>query len=449
MRLLSASRPRTAADRDGLEELRASVSVPLPRLRSTPDFVGMPTGDASLGEESTFLAAQGAALGWLTVSVVAGLLVAGGLAARLSWPYAVALFAGFVWLPAYLSAFRYAALLLDHPPGLTVVRPTTPVTVVVSGSAAPMSILSTLAYLADQDYDGPIRVVLVGGGLADEDVRAVQQAAIQRRLDLQVLRAGWLGPAEACNLVLPLVETPLLLQLQPGACLHPSAVRLLAARLESGPADTAAVSGRAFARNRRDGTRAETLAADYSLEVNATQRIESGFRGARVAAAPCTMYQLQALRAVHGVPTVEARDVGAAWRCLERGWHVTHEPRALAFTTEPVTLGTLGRSRAVADRGVVDGIREGGGVNCQRPASGRFLAALARSSTFRDAGFVIAGAHALALLFWGQVALVVAYLVLVVPVALAAAGRPHAHLPPLPAADTGRRAPRLTESWFC
>ena len=33
--------------------------------------------------------------------------------------------------------------------------------------------------------------------------------------------------------------------------------------------------------------------------------------------------------------------------------------------------------------------------------------------------------------------------------ALAAAGRPHAHVTALPAADTGRRAPRLTESWFC
>ena len=33
--------------------------------------------------------------------------------------------------------------------------------------------------------------------------------------------------------------------------------------------------------------------------------------------------------------------------------------------------------------------------------------------------------------------------------ALAAAGLPHAHLAPLPEADTGRRAPRLTESWFC
>ena len=32
--------------------------------------------------------------------------------------------------------------------------------------------------------------------------------------------------------------------------------------------------------------------------------------------------------------------------------------------------------------------------------------------------------------------------------ALAAAGRPHAHVGPV-AADTGRRAPRLTESWFC
>jgi hypothetical protein len=30
--------------------------------------------------------------------------------------------------------------------------------------------------------------------------------------------------------------------------------------------------------------------------------------------------------------------------------------------------------------------------------------------------------------------------------ALAAAGRPHEHVV---AADTGRRAPRLTESWFC
>ena len=33
--------------------------------------------------------------------------------------------------------------------------------------------------------------------------------------------------------------------------------------------------------------------------------------------------------------------------------------------------------------------------------------------------------------------------------ALAAAGRPHRHVPPLVTAATGRRAPRLTESWFC
>ena len=33
--------------------------------------------------------------------------------------------------------------------------------------------------------------------------------------------------------------------------------------------------------------------------------------------------------------------------------------------------------------------------------------------------------------------------------ALAAAGRPHVHVAPAVAADTGRRAPRLTESWFC
>jgi len=31
--------------------------------------------------------------------------------------------------------------------------------------------------------------------------------------------------------------------------------------------------------------------------------------------------------------------------------------------------------------------------------------------------------------------------------ALAASGRPHEHL--VIAADTGKRAPRLTENWFC
>lgn len=416
-----STRP-TPAGADGLGEIRAIASVPLPPLRSIPDFVGMPTGDQSLADDSTFLAAQGAALGWLVLCVIVCLVVGGGVAARLSWPYAVALFALFVWIPAYLSAFRYVALLLDDPPGLTVVRPTTPVTVVLSGSAAPMSTLSTLSYLAHQDYDGPVRVVLVGGALADEDVVAVQQAARQYHLDLHVLRAGWLGPAEACNLALPHVDTPLLLQLHPGACAHPSALRLLAARLESGPADTAAVSGRAFVRNRRDGTGAEILAVDYALEIAATQQVESRFHGAGVAGATCTMYRVQALRAVNGLPPVAASDVAVAECFLERGWRVTHEPRAIAFTTEPVTLGTVGRSRGRASRGVSDAVRANGGFDRERPASGRFLAALARSGPVRDAAFVVATAHAVVLLFLGNVALLAGYLILVVPVALAASG---------------------------
>src|SRR5260370_3213763 len=173
MNAVPVSTPPSAAGLDALEEIRASASVPLPRLRSIPDFVGMPTGEQSLAEDSAFLAAQGAALGWLVVCAVVGLVLGGGRAARVSWPSAIVLFALFVGLPAYLNAFRYVALLLADPPGLTVVRPTTPVTVVVSGSAAPMSTLSTLAYLAAQDYDGPIQVVLVGRGLAAEDVVAV------------------------------------------------------------------------------------------------------------------------------------------------------------------------------------------------------------------------------------------------------------------------------------
>jgi hypothetical protein len=409
-----------ASDPDGLGELRACAAVPLPRLRPIPDFVGMPNGDQPLADESTFWAAQVAALGWLLVCVVVTLLIGGGVASLLSWPYAVVLFGLFIWLPAYLSAFRYATLFLEDPPALTVVRPTTPMTVVVSGSTAPASTLATLAHLAAQDYAGPVRVILVGGALADGDVHAVQRAASELGLDLDILRAGWLGSTEVCNLALPHVATTLVLALQAGAGLHPSAVRLLVAHLESSPPETAAVSGHAFVRNRRCGARAEVLAADYAMEVDATQRIESLYRGARVSEPACMLFQVAALRAVNGLPGGEAGEVTAAWRFLARGWRVDHEPRAIVFTTEPITLGTAGRSRARSERGIINGARETG-VDRQRPPSSRFVTAVARSGFTRDVAFVVAGLHAGALVAWGHGALVVAYLVLVIPVALAAA----------------------------
>jgi hypothetical protein len=411
--------PATAGQ-DGLGELRASTAVPLPRLRPIPDFVGMPNGDRPLADESIFWAAQAAALAWLLVCVVVTLLIGGGVASLISWPYAVVLFGLVVWLPAYLSAFRYATLFLEDAPALTVVRPTTPMTVVVSGSTAPASTLATLAHLAAQDYAGPVRVILVGGGLADGDVHAVQRAASELRLDLDIIRAGWLGSAEAWNLALPQVATTLVLALQAGACLHPSAVRLLVAHLESSPPETAAVSGYAFVRNRRCGARAEVIAADYAMEVDATQRIESLYRGARVSEPACMLFQVAALRAVSGLPAGEAGAVTAAWRFLARGWRVDHESRAIAFTTEPVTLGTAGRWRARSESGVISGARESG-VNRERPRSSRFVTAVARSGLARDVAFVVAGLHAVALVAWGHGSLVVAYLVLVVPVALAAA----------------------------
>ncbi|HEY5164836.1 MAG TPA: hypothetical protein VIJ44_02675, partial [Acidimicrobiia bacterium] len=73
-----------------------------------------------------------------------------------------------------------------------------------------------------------------------------------------------------------------------------------------------------------------------------------------------------------------------------------------------------------SERGVINGARETG-ANRPRPASSRFVTAVARSALARDAAFVVAGLHAGALVAWGHSALVVAYLVLVVPVALAAA----------------------------
>jgi biofilm PGA synthesis N-glycosyltransferase PgaC len=222
------------------------------------------------------------------------------------------------------------------------------------------------------------------------------------------------------NVALAAATTPLVVSVAAGACLHPSAVRLLVARLESCGADTVAVAGHALTRNRRDGTPGELLAVDFASELDAAQRTEGLFGGPLVADGSCTVFRTEALRAVNGWPPVEASDVVVTCRFLERGWRAVHEPLAIAFTTELVTLGSSGRRRALAARGLRAAGRESGsGAYRLAERASRVQARVDRVAPVLDVAFTIAWLQALLLVFAGQLALVAAYLVLVAPLTLA------------------------------
>ena len=139
----------------------------------------------------------------------------------MTWPYAVVLFLAAVALPAGRSAIFRLALLLDHPTPVQQVRPWTPVTIVLTGPSD-----ATMVSLGAEDYGGATGVVMNG--------------------------AATIRPV-----------TPLTLVVDAGAVLHPSALRLLVARLVSSP-DTVAVAAHSVVLASDAGVTAEGCAAAWS-----------------------------------------------------------------------------------------------------------------------------------------------------------------------------------------
>jgi biofilm PGA synthesis N-glycosyltransferase PgaC len=400
-------------------EVRCSAAYPLPHLRPVPDFVGLPSSHRYVTVQSKFVIAQVAAAGWTAIAIAISLSVAQGLADLVSWPYAVVLLTAVVWVPAYLAAFTAITLVLDDPPALKVVRPGTPVTVLIPVLDERTALVATLAYLAAQDYDGTLHVLVVDRGSTDDTPAEARRAALRLGLDADVLSEPGTDRASARNAGLALVSTPLLVSVDPGAYLHPSAVRLLVARLSSSPSDTVAVAGDAVVRNHRDGTAAELLAAEYALGANAVQRVNALFQGALVAEGACSVFRTDAVRAVNGWATGAAQDVQLTWRLLERGWRVFHEPLALAFTTERITVASAARRRARHAWGLLAALHEPGRRPLRFPFS-RFLTAVDVATPVLDLVFTVAWVQALVFLAFGQPGLVGFYALFVLPLSLAA-----------------------------
>ena len=261
-------------------EFRPSAAHPLPQLRPIPDSVGLPSTRRYVTVRGKFVIALCGAGLWLLLAVIVSIAFLGSLASLVTWPVAFLMAAFVVYVPAYLTAFSCIGLALDDPPVLQFVHPTTPTTALVTARNQPKAVVVCLAYLAAQDYDGPLTVLLVDNGSTDTTVAEARRAAKQLGIDLQVVVERRPGLAHAHNTGLACIDTPLFVTVDAETYLHPSAVRLLVSRLESSPTDTAAVAGHALVRNERSGAFAEFEATDYALAVNAVQRVHGLFQGA-------------------------------------------------------------------------------------------------------------------------------------------------------------------------
>jgi len=427
-------------------EFRSSAAFPLPRLRPVADFVALPATKRYITVQGKFGIALGAAAAWLVAAVLAVWWVLPPVAGFVPWPMAMVLFVVVVAIPGALATFTLAGFALDHPPTPSVAHPAVPATVAVTARNQPRTVVQTLASLRTQDYDGPLTVLLVDNGSTDSTVDEAHRAATQLGINLRVVVERRIGVVHARNAAAACTDTPLLVLVNAGTVLHPSAVRLLVARLLRSPSDTAAVSAHALVRNTNTGDFAEFVARDYSLNAHASQRVHGLFQAPLVSEGACSLFRTEAVRAVGGWTRDDDDSVMLTWRFLERGWRVFHEPLAVVFTTEPITLGSWAARRVRAAHSIVEGAREKGLGSLRFPFN-RFVAMMDAAGPLTDGVFVAGAAIAAALAVMGQPTLLLAYGLLVLPVSLAFAvtlGRASKHVMD----DVGLAVPGGPRSWL-
>jgi biofilm PGA synthesis N-glycosyltransferase PgaC len=364
-----------------------------------------------------FVVAQLLAVGWLGVSVWLSLPWVRELAAATTIAPAVLVVSLVAYLPGWLVAFLAVSLLLDRQPPLRRSHPTIPVTVLIAARNEAEQIQETIAYVAAQDYPGPIEVLVVDNGSTD-GTRAVAEAyGAATGQPVRCISEPRPGKSHALNTGLAAVGTELVITLDADTLLHPQAIRQLVARLLSAPPDVQAIAGSVLVRNSRDNLWTAMQEWDYFLGIASVKRMQGLYQGTLVAQGAFSLYRIQALRTAGGWPDAIGEDIVLTWRLMRQGARVYYEPSAVAFTAALARLVHLARQRARWARGMLEGIRSVKPWNQPRWLL-RFLTAIDLLIPALDVAYALVWLPGLVLAATGRYWIVGPYTLAVLPLTL-------------------------------
>ena len=304
-----------------------------------------------------FVGAQTLAVGWLAVSIWLSLPWVRELADAITIVPAIVVVCLIAYLPGWLVAFLAVSLLLDRQPPLRDSSPAVPVTVVIAARNEAERIQETIAYVAGQDYAGPIEVLVVDNGSTDGTRTVAEAFGAATGQPVRCISEPRPGKSHALNTGLAAVGSDLMITLDADTLLHPRAVRQLVARLLSAPPDVQAVAGSVLVRNSRDTLWTRMQEWDYFLGIASVKRMQGLYQGTLVAQGAFSLYRTQAVSAAGGWPDAIGEDIVLTWQLMRNGARVYYEPSAVAFTAAPARLVQLARQRARWARGMIEGLR--------------------------------------------------------------------------------------------
>jgi biofilm PGA synthesis N-glycosyltransferase PgaC len=294
---------------------------------------------------------------WLGFSAWISVPWIDSLARLVSIVPAVVAVAFLAFIPGFIVAFLASSLLLDRQPPFKVSRPKDNVTVLVAARNEEAGIGDTMRYLASQDYDGHVRVILVDNGSTDATVEVARSVAAEVGLNLRIISESTPGKSHALNRGLAAVRTNLVVTVDADTLLHRSALRLLVARLRSSVPEVTAVAGSVLVRNSRSNLWTRLQEWDYFLGIASVKRMQGLFQTTLVAQGAFSLYRTKAVRRAGGWPDAIGEDIVLTWELMRAGGRIYYEPLAVAFTTAPDTARQFARQRARWARGMIEGLR--------------------------------------------------------------------------------------------
>jgi biofilm PGA synthesis N-glycosyltransferase PgaC len=332
----------------------------------------------------------------------------------ITMPIALIVIVGVALIPGYLNIQLLSSILLDRPPRLRFHLEFPDVALLIAAFNEERSIAETLDYALRADYPGSFQITVVDDGSSDRTREIVAEyAARDPRVRLLAAQHG--GKANALNVALQNVNSPLVATIDADTLLMPYSLKRAVARMLTSPPDTVAVAGAVLVRNSRQNLLTRAQEWDYFLGIASVKRGQALLQGTLVAQGAFSVYDATALRLAGGWPNRIGEDIVLTWRMLLQGGRCVFEPTAVAFTDGPADWAGFARQRRRWARGMIEGLRDHGFSLIKRmdfyshSVAGNFLFPLL------DATFTLAFIPGIVLAATGNFAIVGPMTLLVLP----------------------------------
>jgi biofilm PGA synthesis N-glycosyltransferase PgaC len=305
--------------------------------------------------------AVGMALAWTMLSVWLSDIWVEELGAVTHPLFALFAITFIAYVPGFMNMFLVATLLLDRRPKRRRLSVYPGVTVLIAAFNEAAAIAETIASAANEDYPGPLEILVLNDGSTDATAAVAEEAKRNlvgrpgvsvRIVDYPVNR----GKAAVLNAGLRAARHALIVTIDGDTRLKPDALAYIIERLESDPEGTVAVAGAVLVRNSRTNLMTGAQEWDYFHGIAAVKRMQSMYHGTLVAQGAFSVYRKAAVLEVGGWPECVGEDIVLTWALLKKGHRIGYAEDAIVFTNAPTTFKQFALQRKRWSRGLIEAL---------------------------------------------------------------------------------------------